>query len=144
MLIGFILFVATTARATESSTGSALALEKAILEIVEGADTRNIVWIEATDDGVEGLVVHHLNPDIKAGDTTFHHGKTRAQHGHGIAGRSALVAGIENAQEGVCRIKIGLFQLLPDEEMTMIGAQATVTAKPVAGETHVLVMWEGW
>ena len=144
MLIGLVPFVATAARATARSTRLALTLEETVLEIVEGADTRDILRVEAAYDGIEGIIVHHLNPDIKAGDTTFHHGKTRAQHGHGIAGRSALVAGIENAQEGVCRIKIGLFQLLPDEEMTMIGAQATVTAKPVAGETHVLVMWEGW
>ena len=142
--MGSILFVTTAARVTESSTGSALALEKAILEIVEGADTRDILWIEAADDGIEGIVVHHLNPDIKAGDTTFHHGKTRAQHRHRIAGRSSLVVGIESAQEGVCWIKIGLFQLLPDEEMAMIGTQAAITAEPVAREAHVLVIWEGW
>lgn len=144
VLIGFVLFVAMAAGTTESSTGPALTLEKAILEIVEGADTGDILWIEATDDGIEGLVVHHLNPDIEAGDTTFHHGKTRAQHRHRIAGRSALVAGIESAQEGVCRIKIGLFQLLPDEEMAVVGAQATIAAEPVACEAHVLVIWEGW
>ncbi len=143
MLIGFILFVAAAARATESSTGSALTLEKAILEIVEGADTRDILWIEATDDGIERLVVHHLYPDIKAGDTAFHHGKTRTQHRHGIAGRSALVAGIESAQEGVCQVEIGLFQLLPDQEVAMVGAQATIAAEPVAREAHVLAMWEG-
>jgi hypothetical protein len=144
VLVGSILFVTTAARATEGSTGSVLALEKTILEIVEGADARDILRVEAADDGIEGIVAHHLNPDIKAGDTAFHHGKTRAQHRHRIAGRSSLVAGIESAEEGVCWVKIGLFQLLPDEEMAMIGAQATIAAEPVAREAHVLVLWEGW
>ena len=143
MLISSILFVTTAARATESHTGSVLALEKAILEIVEGTDTRDILWIEATDDGIEGIVAHHLNPDIKAGDAAFHHGKARAQHRHRIAGRSSL-AGIESAEEGVCWIEIGLLQLLPDEEMAMTGAQAAITAESVAREAHVLVIWEGW
>ena len=144
MLIGLVPFVATAARATARSTRLALTLEETVLEIVEGADTRDILRVEAAYDGIEGIIVHHLNPDIKAGDTTFHHGKTRTQHRHRIAGRSTLAAGVENAQEGVCRIKIGLFQLLPDEEMAMIGTQAAITAEPVAREAHVLVIWEGW
>ena len=143
-MIGFVPFVATGARATGSRTGLTGALEEAILEIVESADTRDILWIEATDDGVEGLVVHHLHPNVKAGDTTFHHGKTRAQHRHRIASRSTLATGVEDAQEGVCQIEIGLLQLLPDTEMAMVGAQATVAAEPSACQPHVLVMWEGW
>jgi hypothetical protein len=142
--MGFISFVATAARATVSSTGSTLTLEQAILEIVEGADTRDSFWIEATDDSIERVVVHHLNPDIEAGDTTFHHGKTRAQHRHRIASRSTLAVGVENAQEGMRQIKIGLFQLLPDEEVTVACAPTTVAAEPVSREAHVLVMWERW
>jgi len=138
--MGFVPFVATAARTTTSRTGLTSALEKAILEIVEGADTREIFWIEATDDGIEGIVVHHLNPGVKAGNTTFHHGKTRAQHRHGVTGGSTLAAGVENAQEGVCQIEIGLLQLLPDEEMAMVGAQAAIAAEPVACEAHVLVI----
>lgn len=119
-------------------------MEKAILEIVEGADTGDILWIEATDDGIEGIVAHHLDPDIKAGDTTFHHGKARAKHGHGIAGWSTLAIGVKDTQERVRRIEIGLSQLLPDKEMAMVSTQAAIATKPVAGETYVLVMWEGW
>lgn len=143
-MTGFVPFVATAARATTSRTGLALALEEAILEIVESADTRDILGIEATDDGMEGLVVHHLHPNVKAGDTTFHHGKTRAQHRHRIASRSTLTTGVENAQEGVCQIEIGLLQLLPDMEMAMVGAQAAIATEPFACQPHVLVMWEGW
>lgn len=139
-MIGFVPLVALAARATARSAGLGLTLEEAILKIVEGADTRDILWIEGTDDGIEGLVVHHLNPDIKAGDTTFHHGKTRAQHRHGIAGRSTLATGIEDAQKGVCQIEIGLLQLLPDEEVAMVAAQAAIAAELVACEAHVLVM----
>jgi hypothetical protein len=142
--MGFVLCVATAVGATGSRTGLALALEEAILEIVESAYTRDILRIEATDDGIERLVVHHVNPDVKAGDTTFHHGKTRAQHRHRIASRSTLATGIENAQEGVCQIKVGLLQLLPDMEMAMIGAQAAIAAEPVTCKAYVLVMWEGW
>ena len=142
-MTGFVPFVAMAARATVSRTGLALTLEETILEIIEGADTRDILWVEATDDGIERLVVHHLNPDIKAGDTTFHHGKTRAQHRHRIASRSTLATGVENAQEGVCQIEIGLLQLQPDMGMAMVGAQAAIAAEPVACKAYVLVMWEG-
>jgi hypothetical protein len=142
--MGFVLCVAMATGTTARGTGLALTLEKAILEIVEGADTGDISWIEATDDGVEGVIVHHLDPDIKAGDTTFHHGKARAEHGHGIAGRSTLAIGVKDTQERMCRIEIGLPQLLPNEEMAMVGAQATGAAEPVVSETHVLAMWEGW
>ena len=143
-MTGFVPFVATAARATVSRTGMALTLEEAILEIVESTDTRDILWIEATDDGMERLVVHHLDPNVKAGDTTFHHGKTRAQHRHRIASRATLATGVEDAQERVCQIEIGLLQLLPDTEMAMVGAQAAIAAEPVACKAHVLVMWEGW
>lgn len=88
--------------------------------------------------------MHHLDPDIEAGDTTFHHGKTRAQHRDRIAGRSTLAAGVKDAQERICQIEIGLLQLLPDEEMALVGAQAAVATEPVVGEAHVLAMWEGW
>lgn len=121
-----------------------LTVEETILEIVEGADTRDILWVEAADDGIEGIVVHHLNPDIKAGDTTFHHGKTRTQHGDRIASRSTLAIGVKDTQERVCQIEIGLPQLLPDEEMAMVGAQAAIAVESVACEAHVLAMWEGW
>jgi hypothetical protein len=143
VLIGFVSFVATAARATESSAGLALTLEEAILKIVEGADTRDILGGEAANDGIERIVVHHINPNIKAGDTTFHHGKTRAQHGHGVAGRSTSMAGIENAKERVSQIEIGPLQLLPDTEMSMIGAQATIATSFAGHETNVLAMWEG-
>jgi hypothetical protein len=144
MMIGFVPLVATAARTTTSSAGLALTLEETILKIVEGADTRGILWFEATDDGIQGFVVHHLNPDIKTGDTTFHHSKTRAQHRHRITGRSTLMTGVENAQKGICQIQVGLLQLLPDEKMAMVSAQATIAAEPVACKAHVLVMWEGW
>ena len=142
--MGFVLCVAMATGTTARGTGLALTLEKAILEIIEGADTGDILWIEATDDGIEGIVVHHLDPGIEAGDTAFHHGKTRAQHRDGIAGRSTLAAGIEDAQERMCQVEIGQLQLLPNEEMTMISAQAAVAAELVVSETHVLAMWEGW
>jgi hypothetical protein len=142
--IGFVSLVAMAARAATCSSGLPLTLEEAILEIIEGANTRDILWIEATDDGIEGIIVHHLDPDIKAGDTTLHHGQARTEHGHRIASRSTLAIRIEDTQEWVCRIEIGLPQLLPNEEMAMVGAQAAVAAEPVAREAHVLAMWEGW
>jgi hypothetical protein len=143
VLLGFVALIATAARTTESSAGLAWTLEEAILKIIEGAHTRDIFWIEATDDGIEGFIVHHLDPDIKAGDTTFHHGKTGAKHAHGVASRSALAAGVEHAQEGVCQIEVGLSQLLPDGEMAMVGTQAAAAAGSVAHKTNVLVMRKG-
>ncbi len=101
-MIGFVPFIATATRTTASSAGLALTLDEAIFKIVEGADTRDILWVEATDDGIQGVIVHHLDPDIKTGDATFYHSKTRAQHRHGVAGKSTLMTGVENAQEGVC------------------------------------------
>ena len=77
-MIGFVPFVATATRTTASSAGLTLTLDEATFKIVEGTDTRDILWLEATDDGIQGIVVHHLDPDIETGDTTFYHGKTRA------------------------------------------------------------------
>jgi hypothetical protein len=71
VLIGFVPLVTMAARATARSTRLALTLKETILEVVEGADTGDILGIEAADDGIEWIVVHHLNPDIEAGDTQY-------------------------------------------------------------------------
>ena len=46
-------------------------------------------------------------------------------------------------QEWVSQIEAGLFQLLPDEELVMVGAQVAIAASFVMHETNVLVMREG-
>jgi hypothetical protein len=143
VLIIFVPLVTMVARATARSPRLVLTLKKTILEVVEGADTGDILGIEAADDSIDWIVVHHLHPDVEAGDTTFHHGKARTQHRDRIAGGSTLAAGVEDAQERVCQIEVGLLQLLPDAEMAMVGAQAAIAAEPVTCKAHVLAMWEG-
>ncbi len=67
---------------------------------------------------------------------------TASGTGLALPSKEAILAAVENDRERVCQIKVNLLQLLPDEEMAMVSAQASVAAEPVARGAHVLVMWE--
>lgn len=142
--MGFVSFVATAAGTATGGARLTLTLEQAILEIIEGADTGSVCRLEAAEDGVEGIIPHHADPDIEAGDATLHHSEARAEHTDRMARRSSVVAGIGSGEERVGQVQVGLFQLAPDLEMAMVSAQTTKAVGSGSHEAQILLVRERW
>ena len=47
---------------------------------------RNTFRMAAVDDRIEGIVVHHRNPNVETGDATFDHSQTGTKHTSGLSG----------------------------------------------------------
>jgi len=71
VLISLVPLVTASVGPTLGGAGLARALQQAVLEVVEGADAGDVFGMEAADEGIEGFVAHHLDPDIEAGNATF-------------------------------------------------------------------------
>jgi len=91
VLVGLVPLVAAPIGPASGCAGLARALQQAVLEVIEGAYARDVFGMKAADERVEGVVVHHLDPDVEADDATLHHSQTRAEHAHGMAGDASLV-----------------------------------------------------
>jgi len=54
--------------------------EESVDKEEESANAWNLVGLEATDDGVEGLRAHHIDPIVDRGDAAHHHRKEGTKH----------------------------------------------------------------
>ena len=145
MLFGLVPLLSTAVGTASRGTGLRWTLQQAVLEVVEGANPWRVVGMEAADEGVEGVVAHHPDPDGEAGDTAKHHRQTRTEHGEWIASESSLCVRIEDGQEGIGVTQVGLLQLLPDVVVPMVGAQATMAARIGKRRADIaLVRGEWW
>ncbi len=97
VVVGLVALVTPTPGIAAGGAGLRGALQQAILEVVEDAHAWDILRVEATDEGIEGVITHHGDPDIETGDAALGHRQTAAQHTDGLARRSSLVSGVEDA-----------------------------------------------
>ncbi len=122
-----------------------MVIQQAVLKVIEGTHTGNVVGVKAADDGIEGVVVHHRDPDIETGDVTFDHSQTGAQHTSGLSGQASSVGRVERRQDRMHPIQVRSFHLMPDWVVAMVGADGTVTTSPFTHQMQKALMWKkGW
>jgi hypothetical protein len=144
VLLGLVPLVSSAVRTASCSAGLTRALQQAVLEVVEGAHAWRVVGLEAAAEGVEAVVAHHPDPDREAGDAAEHHGQTRAEHGDRLTPQASQPVRIEGSQEGIGMVQVGLFQLLPDVVVPMVGAQATVAARIGKRRANIALVRNEW
>jgi hypothetical protein len=145
VVFGFVSLVTPTEGTALGGAALAGTLQQAVLEVIEGPHTGNILRVKAADQGIEGVIVHHRHPDIETGHLTFDHRQTGAQHTSRLSGQTSLVGRVKRGQDGISLIEVECLEFAIDLEMAMASAQRAVATCSFAYQTEKAPMWKkGW